>query len=377
MKGCSLVFTGIYKMRTEKRKGLIIIILGIIMSLLLGACAGPRAVSESDAAASDAEKAAGETMEPEMFPGDGERIVLKLASTLSPEMVNLSALSRFASDVYESTSGRIDIQIYDSSQLGDQVDYINGIKNGTVEMCLVSTAALEALDPHFVIFGMPGLFTTPEKVNRFYESSICRDILDRFREDTGIRSLGLFHDGIRNVWLKDTRIYRAEDFDGLRLRIPPAVEIRRREFQALGAEVIPIPLSECSVALQSQYIDGLENNVETIVNSDIAGQLSYQVKTEHAYSTLLLLINEEALMQIGETDRNILTASAKKYSEIAFLEYLEGQTAAYKRAEQAGIAVIELEEKEKKRIRDKMLDSTKELLEGLFPEDFYETVRAL
>jgi len=364
-------------MRTEKRKGLIIIILGIIMSLLLGACAGPKAVSESDAAASDAEKAAGETMEPEMFPGDGERIVLKLASTLSPEMVNLSALSRFASDVYESTSGRVDIQIYDSSQLGDQVDYINGIKNGTVEMCLVSTAALEALDPHFVIFGMPGLFTTPEKVNRFYESSICRDILDRFREETQIRSLGLFHDGIRNVWLKDSRIYRAEDFDGLRLRIPPAVEIRRREFQALGAEVIPIPLSECSVALQSRYIDGLENNVETIVNSDIAGQLSYQVKTEHAYSTLLLLINEEALMQIGETDRNILTASAKKYSEIAFLEYMEGQTAAYKRAEQAGIAVIELEEKEKKRIRDKMLDSTKELLEGLFPEDFYETVRAL
>ncbi len=82
-------------------------------------------------------------------------------------------------------------------------------------------------------------------------------------------------------------------------------------------------------------------------------------------------------MQIGETDRNILTASAKKYSEIAFLEYMEGQTAAYKRAEQAGIAVIELEEKEKKRIRDKMLDSTKELLEGLFPEGFYETVRAL
>ena len=312
-----------------------------------------------------------------VWPGDENRIVLKLASTLSPEMRALNALSGFAEEVFRETSGRIDIQIYDSSSLGDQVDYLNGIRQGTVEMCLVSTAALEAIDPHFVIFGMPGLFTSAEKVNRFYESDICRELLDEFRQKSGIRSLALFHDGIRNVWLKEARVYRAEDFAGLRLRIPTGVRIREKEFQALKAEVVPLPLSDCSAALQSGYIDGLENNVETIVNSDMIGQIDYQVKTEHAYSTLLLLINEQILMQISENDRNILTDCARKYSGIAFQQYMEGQEAAYRAAEQAGIETIELEEKEKRRIRESLLSATKEMLEDIFPEGFYEKVDAL
>ncbi|MBR2735916.1 MAG: TRAP transporter substrate-binding protein [Firmicutes bacterium] len=346
--------------------------------LIIGACgrkdSGAGSVPAVSAAAEIPQSMLRE--EEELYPGDDGRIVLKLASTLSPEMVNLSALAGFASEVSEATSGRVDVQIFPSSQLGDQVDYMNGIRRGTVEMCLISTAALESLDPHFVIFGMPGLFTTPEKVKRFYESDICRDILDRFRQDTGIRSLALFHDGIRNVWLKEDRVYRAEDFSGLRLRIPAEVEIRRTEFEALHADVVPLPLSECGIALQSGYIDGLENNVETIVNSDIAPLIGYQVKTEHAYSTLLLLINESALMQIDETDRNILTSAAKKYSDVAFRDYLKGQEEAYAAAEKQGISTIELEEKEKKHIRDIMLESTKGMLEGLFPEGFYETVRA-
>ena len=329
----------------------------------------------SDIQATTAETEASD--QPDIWPGDENRIVLKLASTLNPEMMALNALRGFSEEVFRETSGRIDIQIYDSSSLGDQVEYLSGIRQGTVEMCLVSTAALEAVDPHFVIFGMPGLFTSAEKVNRFYESDICRELLDRFRQESGIRSLALFHDGVRNVWLREARVYRAEDFSGLRLRIPAGVRIREKEFQALKAEVVPLPLSDCSAALQSGYIDGLENNVETIVNSDMISQIHYQIKTEHAYSTLLLLINEKALMQIDENDRNILTDCARKYSRTAFEQYMAGQEAAYSQAEKAGIETIEPEEKEQRRIRQLLLSATKEMLEGIFPEGFYEKVDAL
>ena len=59
------------------------------------------------------------------------------------------------------------------------------------------------------------------------------------------------------------------------------------------------------------------------------------------------------------------------------LERLEKTDELLKAAEQAGIETIEPDEKEKKRIRELLLSATKEMLEDIFPEGFYEKVDAL
>ncbi len=305
-----------------------------------------------------------------------DTIVLKLASTLSPDMGTLQKLEEMSRTVSEKTEGRVDIQIYPSSKLGDQVDYIQAIEEGTVEMCLVASTALESLDPHFLIFGIPAAFRTPESVNLFYRSEICQNMLENFRAGHNIRALGLYHDGLRNLWLKNIEVQKASDLKGLRLRVPD-VELRKTEFQKLGAETIPLPLSDCYVALQSGYIDGMENNVETIMSSGLSDQLNYQIKTGHAYSSLLLLINETAFQSMTAEDQKVFLSAVERCENEAFRDYLKSQEAAEKAAEAAGIETIELSDAEKKKIDTLLLEAIEPLLKGLYPDNIYDLIRAM
>ena len=113
-----------------------------------------------------------------------EPIVIKLASTQSPEMNAIKCLNAFAKDVEEKTGGKVIVQVYPASQLGDQRDYLEGITMGTVEMCLIATSAIESYDEHFALFGVPGLFKSSEHIHAFYDKPECQEIFER-RHDRG------------------------------------------------------------------------------------------------------------------------------------------------------------------------------------------------
>ncbi|MFA5473855.1 MAG: TRAP transporter substrate-binding protein DctP, partial [Aminobacteriaceae bacterium] len=67
---------------------------------------------------------------------------LKLGHIADPQNPYAQGAVKFTELVKEKTDGAVEIQIFPSSQLGNQRDLIEGLTFGTVDMTLTSTAVL-------------------------------------------------------------------------------------------------------------------------------------------------------------------------------------------------------------------------------------------
>ncbi|MEA3454533.1 MAG: TRAP transporter substrate-binding protein DctP, partial [Candidatus Caldatribacteriota bacterium] len=86
------------------------------------------------------------------------KYVLKLGHVADPAKPYAIAGEKFAELVKEKTNGEVEIQVFPSSQLGNQRDLIEGLIFGTLDMTLTSTAVLGNFLPKIAIFDLPFLF---------------------------------------------------------------------------------------------------------------------------------------------------------------------------------------------------------------------------
>ncbi len=302
-----------------------------------------------------------------------KKIILKFASTLSEDMNSIKVIKNLAKNVYDKTDGKVEIQIYADSSLGDQSDYFKGIQMGTVEMCLVAATVPEYLDNHFSIFGCPGLFENAEEFNNFYQTDEAQEIFENFRKNNHIRVIGVYHEGIRDIWVTDKEIHSVDDFAGLKLRVPD-VAMSIKKFRALGVNTISMALSDVYTGLQSGAIQGIENNVEIIIGNNLQDLIKYRIKTNHTYSMLLFMVTENALNAMDIQTKNIFIECVEKSNKEAFESYKISQQEAYKAAEEAGIITIELNFEEKRKMDEIWHSVTKETIDGIFPETIYDVI---
>src|SRR3954463_13709781 len=85
-----------------------------------------------------------------------QTIELKLGHVGSPGSLFDVSSNEFARRVKEKTSGKVVVQVYGSSQLGDDTELLQKVKLGTVDMALPSTV-MSSVVPAFGLFEMPYL----------------------------------------------------------------------------------------------------------------------------------------------------------------------------------------------------------------------------
>ncbi len=306
----------------------------------------------------------------------GETAIFKIASTHSPEMYTTKAFVKMAEKVRERTGGQIEIQVYPSSQLGDQRDYLEGVSLGTVEMCIIANSALEPFDKRFSIFGSPGLFADSRHLRAFMDGPVGQTLFNDYLQSQGVRTVAYFDEGIRNVWLVNKEAKTLEDFRGLKIRVPE-VPVYVAMFTGLGTNPTPMGWGECYTGLQTGIIEGVENNVEMVTTSSLTDYIKYQIPTSHVYSMIFLLMNDAAFQALSPENQKIFQECIDRALAEGYQEFIKAQEAAYKQAYDAGVKRVEISEPEMKRINDVFMGVTKKALDGLFPETIYAEIESL
>src|SRR5436309_12745192 len=85
-----------------------------------------------------------------------ETVELKLGHVGSPGSLFDVSSNEFARRVKEKTGGKVVIQVYGSSQIGDDTELMQKVKLGTVDFALPSTV-MSSIVPAFGLFEMPYL----------------------------------------------------------------------------------------------------------------------------------------------------------------------------------------------------------------------------
>ena len=109
-------------------------------------------------------------------------------------------------------------------------------------------------------------------------------MLDKQAQEKGLKILGFWDNGIRDVSHVSKFVKEPADIKGMKIRTPPdqmTIDI----FNALGAAPAPLAFSELPSALQSGVFDGQENPLTNIYSSKIHEITPYITLTGHKYKS--------------------------------------------------------------------------------------------
>jgi len=220
-----------------------------------------------------------------------ETINIRVGHVLAPTHPYQLGLEKFAELVAEKTDGRVQVQAFHSSQLGNERDMVEGLQLGTLEMTLVSTAPLSSFTNKFEVFDLPFIFKDTESARNVVDGSIGQELLDTL-QDQGILGLCYFENGFRSVTNNKMPITKPEDLKGLKIRTMES-PIHMASFEVMGADPTPMAFGELFTALQQGTIDGQENPLAIVDTSKFYEVQKYLSLTEHFYAPAPLLISKD------------------------------------------------------------------------------------
>ena len=205
---------------------------------------------------------------------------------IHPYQLGLENLSEVAS---EKSDGRIQIDVFHSSTLGNERDMLEALQLGTQEMVLVSTAVLSSFTDKFLVFDLPFLFETTEQARMVCDSELGQEILTSV-EDSGFKGLVFFENGFRNVTNSRSPILVPDDLKGLKIRTMES-PMHMAAFSVLGADPTPMAMGELFTALQQKTIDGQENPLAIIDSSKLYEVQEFISLTGHFYAPAPLFLS--------------------------------------------------------------------------------------
>ncbi len=173
-------------------------------------------------------------------------IVLKCGTSTQPTHIYNQAVEYFEKVVEKNSNGEIDVQLFPAAQLGSERDMVEGLQLGTLEMTLTSTGPLGNFIPQVKLFNLPFLFKDRETCYAVLDGKIGTDIADLFPR-VGVRSLGWYENGFRNVTNSKRPINAPADMDGLKIRVMED-DVFILTMKALGASPLPMAFGELYTA---------------------------------------------------------------------------------------------------------------------------------
>ena len=211
---------------------------------------------------------------------------LKLGHVGSPGSIFDLTAQEFAKRLQQKLGGKVGVQVYGSSQLGDDTEMMQKVKLGTLDFTLPSTV-MSSIVAAFGLFEMPYLVLNRDHMKRI-EQAIVWPTLAPLAEKSGYKIVAVWENGFRQITNNAHPIKTPDDLKGIKLRVPKG-KWRIRMFQAYGASPSAMGLSEVFVALQTGVMDGEENPLTQIYTSKFQEVQKFLSMTDHVYTPAYLV----------------------------------------------------------------------------------------
>ena len=213
--------------------------------------------------------------------GEGGMIELSFGHVGAPGSLFAASAEEFARSANTELAGRVQVNVFGSSQLGGDEVMLQKLKLGTLDFALPSTIMSSTVDA-FGLFEMPYLVQDRAHMRRI-EEEIIWPVLVPKAEERAYTILAVWENGFRHVTNNTRPVVTPSDLSGIKLRTPRGIW-RVKLFQAFGANPTPMPLSEVFVALQTGVMDGQENPLAQIYASKFQEVQQYLSLTGHVYT---------------------------------------------------------------------------------------------
>lgn len=234
---------------------------------------------------------------------------LKAGHVLAPDHPYNLGLVKMAEIMEEKSGGRLKMDVFPSSQIGNERDLIEGMQMGTVDIALTSTAPLAGFVNEFLAYDLPFLFKDRETAIKVLDGEIGQESLDQIA-DSGLIGLSFWENGYFNIQNSKKPVKHPQDMKGLKIRTMEN-EVHMATFKALGSNPIPMAWGDAVTAMQQNAIDGCTLTPISYWTSSLqdAGQ-KYLTLTNHVYIPAPLLMSKKTYDSLPADLQTIIKEAA-------------------------------------------------------------------
>ncbi len=287
-----------------KKRILSLVAVSAIVASVFAGCGGGSSSTPASSGSVSA-SASGETATTDTSNAEYKIRVGHVLANTHPYELGLKKLSELAA---EKSGGKIAIDVFGNSQLGNERDMVEALQLGSQEMVLVSTAVLSSFTDQFLVFDLPFMFDSTEDARMVCDSDLGTEILHSI-DDQGITGLTWFENGFRQVTNNVRPIEKPEDLKGIKIRTMES-PIHMASFSVMGADPTPMAMGELFTALQQGTLDAQENPLAIIDTNKFYEIQKYLSMTSHFYAPAPLFVSTDYFNTMDEESQNILKESA-------------------------------------------------------------------
>jgi tripartite ATP-independent transporter DctP family solute receptor len=206
---------------------------------------------------------------------------------------------------------QINIQFFPDNQLGQEIDVINSVKLGVIDMMVSGTSISANLVPLVGVYDLGYLFQSYQQQTKALDAGAAKPVEDALLKGANIHIISwAYNFGARSVLAKKP-VNGPADLAGLKIRTLPNPIITEC-LRLMGAAATPLAFGEIYTALQAGVLDGLEHDPPTIVASKFYETAKFYSLTEHIFSPLVTYFSDATFRRMDPKLREGFVDAAGK-----------------------------------------------------------------
>src|SRR5579871_3546961 len=235
---------------------------------------------------------------------------------------------------------QVDVTFFPDNQLGQEIDVINSVKLGVIDMMVSGSSISANLVPLVGTFDLGYLFTSFPQQTKAFDAGAAAPIEQALLKGANIRIIAwAYNFGSRSV-LARKAVNSPDDLAGLKIRTLPNPVITEC-LRLMGAAATPMAFGEIYTALQAGVLDGLEHDPPTIVASKFFETAKFYSLTQHNFSPLAIYCSENTLNRMPAATRDAFIDVAKKAAADTRAHGLAVEKEALTLLKERGVTVVD------------------------------------
>ncbi|HHT7856779.1 TRAP transporter substrate-binding protein [Pasteurella multocida] len=249
------------------------------------------------------------------------------------------AAKKFNELLKEKTKGEIKLSLFPDSTLGNAQTMISAVRGGTIDLEMSGSPNFSGLVPKLNVIDIPFIFQNREHAYAVLDGEIGQGLLKEL-EAQGLKGLAFWEVGFRSFTNSKHPVKTPDDIKGLKVRTnqnPMYIQA----FSILGANPVPMPLSELYTALETRAVDAQEHPIGIVWSAKLYEVQKHLSLTNHGYTPLIVVMNKAKFDGLSPALQSAILEAAKEAGAYQRKLNLDNEKGIIEKMQKAGIQVIE------------------------------------
>ncbi|WGE75215.1 TRAP transporter substrate-binding protein [Actinobacillus equuli] len=249
------------------------------------------------------------------------------------------AAKKFNELLQQKSNKGLKLSLFPDSTLGNAQTAISGVRGGTIDLAMSDSSNFTGLASELNVIDIPFIFKDRSHAYQVLDGEIGQTLLAKL-EAHGLKGLAFWEVGFRGFTNSKHPVAKPEDIKGLKVRTNQN-PMYIKAFSILGANPVPMPLSELYTALETKAVDAQEHPIGIVWSAKLYEVQKYFSPTNHGYTPLIVVINKAKFDALPAEQQKALSEAALEAGKYQRQLNLDNEQGIIEKMKKAGVEFVE------------------------------------